>query len=134
MSKPKDKKCFLVTCEVDYEQPDIIKGFGCQDDAEAFRSELEAYQRAKPAWPNNDAPNDEFVRIEKSREDWCDAHPAGRGAVGADRFGIIAAPFVPDPAVVDLPAFDGYQAHIVRELQAAFVQACEKVNIKVKAP
>lgn len=40
----------------------------------------------------------------------------------------------PALAVVDLPAFDGYQAHIVRELQAAFVQACEKVNIKVKAP
>lgn len=40
----------------------------------------------------------------------------------------------PAPAAVDLPAFDGYQAHIVRELQAAFVQACEKVNIKVKPP
>ena len=40
----------------------------------------------------------------------------------------------PEPHMVDLPAFDGYQAHIVRELQAAFVQACEKVNIKVKSP
>lgn len=40
----------------------------------------------------------------------------------------------PEPRTVELPSFAGYQAHIVRELQAAFVQACEKVNIKVKAP
>lgn len=38
----------------------------------------------------------------------------------------------PEPLVVDLPTFDGYQAHIVRELQAAFVQACEKAAIKVR--
>lgn len=33
--------------------------------------------------------------------------------------------------VVTLPAFDGYQEHIVRELQAAFMSACEKANIRV---
>lgn len=88
-------QCYLVTLEVDYEQPEIIKGFGCPDAAEAFRTELGAYQRAKPAWPDNGAPPDEWVRVEKAREDWLDAHPAGRGASGADRFGIIIAPFVP---------------------------------------
>ena len=33
---------------------------------------------------------------------------------------------------VDLPAFAGYLPHVVRELQAAFVKACEKVDIKVR--
>lgn len=234
MSKPTDKKCFLVTCEVDYEQPDIIKGFGGQAEAEAFRSHLEDYQRARPAWPDDGAPPDEWARVEEAREAWLYAHPAGPGASGADRFGIIAAPFVPpiseqagmqsmetaprdgtriliknkaslfksklreyqvvgsqwlecwfvdgkfqcwcgdektlstgdvDPmgwaplpdaqapapisrralesanealaampgsVMVDLPAFDGYQAHIVRELQAVFVQECEKAGIKVR--
>lgn len=88
-------QCYLVTAEVDYEQPDIIRGFGCPAAAEAFRSELEAYQRARPAWPDDGTPPDEWVRVEKAREAWLDAHPAGRGNSGADRFGIITAPFVP---------------------------------------
>ncbi|RUT30865.1 hypothetical protein WG29040_23285 [Pseudomonas sp. PAMC 29040] len=258
-------QCYLVTLEVDYEQPDIIKGFGGQAEAEAFRSNLEDYQRARPAWPDDGAPPDEWTRVEEAREAWLYAHPAGPGASGADRFGIIAAPFVPPiseqaemqsmetaprdgtriliknkaslfecklreyqvvgsqwlecwfvdgkfqrwcgdektrstgavdpmgwaplpdtqapapisrralesakltlastrylltkhcpnhhwmpsierdiksinealaampgPEMVDLPAFDGYQAHIVRELQAVFVQECEKAGIKVR--
>lgn len=38
----------------------------------------------------------------------------------------------PPHVVVDLPAFDGYLPHIVRELQAVFVQECEKAGIKVR--
>lgn len=56
-------QCYLVTVEVDYERPDIIKGFGCQADAEAFQGELEAYQRAKPAWPDDAASPDKWVRV-----------------------------------------------------------------------
>lgn len=153
LEEPADLKCYLVTLEVDYEHPEIIKGFGCHADAEAFRGGLEDYQRSRPAWPDDGAPPDEWIRAEKAREAWMDAHPAGRAAIGADRYGIISAPFVPpvrelvgilpmdtaplpdtqapDSRVVDLPRFDGYQAHIVRELQAAFLQACDKAGIKV---
>ena len=88
-------QCYLVTVEVDYERPDIIKGFGCQADAEAFQGELEAYQRAKPAWPDDAASPDKWVRVEEAREAWLNAHPGAPGASGADRFGIIVAPFVP---------------------------------------
>lgn len=88
-------QCYLVTIEVDYEQPEFIKGFGDQAAAEAFRGELEAYQRAKPVWPSDSAPQDEWVRIEEAREAWMTEHPGGCGASGAERFGIIAVPFVP---------------------------------------
>lgn len=87
-------QCYLVTIEVDHEEPDIVRGFGCPDAAEAFRTELEAYQQAKPAWPADAFPLREWVRAEEAREAWLDAHPGGRRASGADRFGIIAAPFV----------------------------------------
>lgn len=214
-------QCYLVTIEVDYEQPEFIKGFGNQADAEEFRAALEAYQQSKPAWPDDKGPQEEWVRVEKARDVWMDKHPGGRAAIGAERFGIIAVPFVPGaaepvkmldmesaprdgthilikhvvshytdgggrhrfkeyrpvghkwaefwfvdgefkpwtgtdkvnqiggggepigwapipgeqaptPRPVHLPSFDGYQAHIVRELQAAFVQACEKAGIKVE--
>ncbi|WP_395601176.1 hypothetical protein AB4P95_30155 (plasmid) [Pseudomonas sp. A1437] len=219
-------QCYLVTLEVEYEEPTIIKGFGCHADAEAFQAELEAYQQAKPEWPADDAPKEEWSSFPESREAWLNAHPGGSRATGADKFCIVAVPFVPpvsepvgiqsmetaprdgthilvkyivthyvreprpspfggfghgeyrpvghkweefrfvdgkfqtwsgtdksrsingggepigwapipgdkapEPRAVDLPAFDGYQAHIVRELQAAFVQACEKAGIKVR--
>jgi hypothetical protein len=199
-------QCYLVTLEVEYEEPTIIKGFGILADAEAFQAELEAYQEARPEWPADDAPKEEWSSFPEAREAWLNAHPGGRRATGADKFCIVAVPFVPqsepvfaipcrkfpnaavsatacrsdcpcgqsrvvggyqtdeikpaghNPAratpydsdakpydatlprprnlylSVDLPAFDGYQAHIVRELQAAFVKACENVNIKVKSP
>jgi hypothetical protein len=88
-------QCYLVTIEVDYEQPEFIKGFGNQAEAEAFRAALEAYQRSKPAWPDNGAPQADWVRFEQDRETWMSEHPGGREAIGADRFGIIAVPFVP---------------------------------------
>jgi hypothetical protein len=88
-------QCYLVTIEVDYEQPEFIKGFGCHAEAEAFRSELEAYQRGKPDWPDTAAPQNEWVRAEEAREAWMSAHPGGRSAIGAERFGIITVPFVP---------------------------------------
>ena len=215
-----EPQCYLVTLECDYERPEIIKGFESPTAAEAFRSELEAYQRAKPAWPDDAAQQNEWPRVEEAREAWRLAHPAGPGASNGDGFGIIAAPFVPcvrepseirgmesaprdgthilvkhvvshytdgngrhrfkdyrpvghkwaefrfvdgdfrpwtgtdevnqiggggepigwspipgaqepTPRAVDLPQFDGYPAHIVRELQAAFVHACERAGIKV---
>lgn len=72
----------------------------------------------------------------------CQTHevkPAGHNPIRATPYDSDAKPYdalLPFPVntvlSVELPAFDGYQAHIVRELQAAFVQACEKVNIKVR--
>lgn len=37
----------------------------------------------------------------------------------------------PAPVSVVLPTFEGYQQHIVRELQAAFSQACEMAGVTV---
>lgn len=36
-------------------------------------------------------------------------------------------------AVVAMPSFEGYQDHIVRELQAAFSQAVEAAGLKVES-
>lgn len=66
---------------------------------------------------------------------WCGTNEISSINGGGEPVGWVPMPHekTPESRVVDLPAFDGYQAHIVRELQAVFVQECEKAGIKVRA-
>lgn len=95
MSKPEDKNCFLVISETDYEGFVVLKGFGCEVAANAFISELEAYERTKPEWPARDASDAEHGRFNKDRKDWLNGHPGGEDASGGDRFRIKVVPFIP---------------------------------------
>ena len=59
--------------------------------------------------------------------------PFGKPDVDYDKsFSVTCEPlFTSPPAPVAVPTFKGYQQHIVRELQAAFSQACEIAGIAV---
>lgn len=112
-------QCYLVTAVVDYEGFTILKGFGSESAAEAFRIEAEAYHRTAPQWPTASSPHEEYERFHAAHSAWLRAHPGGVHASGAHSFGIISAPYVapPDqPNSADVSAVLADHARLVREL------------------
>ena len=109
---------YIVTHYVRDPRPSLLGGFGHGE-----------YRPVGHAWAEYWFSDGEF-------KVWCGTDKTYSINGGGEPVGWVPMPqeTAPEPRTVELPSFAGYQAHIVRELQAAFVQACEKVNIKVKAP